>query len=306
MRALVNAPDASDGIELREVEDPVAAANQCVVEVQAASINRGALSLLEVRPDGWRPGQDVAGTVAQSAADGSGPPQGTRVVAWPEQGGWAERMAVPTSHVAALDGGVSPSVAATLPVAGVTALRLVRVPPYLNGARLLVTGATGGVGRFAIELAAAQGAAVTALVRDADRAADLIGLGAADVVEDLAAVDGPFDAVLESVGGDVLSAALRLLAPGGTLMMFGNSSREPAEIDFRTWGGGGARIVQFRIYESGEPPAHGADLALLAGMVADGRLHPLVGLVVDWTRVGGALTALRERRVAGKVVLEVS
>lgn len=305
MRALVNAPGTEGGVELREVPDPEPGPGECLVRVEAVSLNRGELRLLDMRPKGWRPGQDLAGTVVAPAADGTGPPAGARVVGWVDQAGWAERAAVSTGRVAALADGVPPEVGATLPIAGLTALRTLRLAPFLFGARTLVTGAAGGVGRLTVELAALQNAAVTALVGDERRGEGLAELGAAQVVTDLASAEGPFDVVLESVGGEVLSAALRMLAPGGTLVSFGNSSGLPSEIAFGSWGGGGARVVQFRVYESGEPPAFGDDLALLADLVARDVLHPQVGLVEDWHRAGQALRALRERRVNGKAVLRV-
>src|SRR5690606_9014076 len=109
------------------------------VGVEAVAINRGELRLLAARGAGWRPGQAVAGVVLQQAADGSGPPPGERVVAWPEQQGWAEQLAVPTTHLAVLDPRVSFSEAATLPVAGITALRLLRIGGDRRGRRVLVT-----------------------------------------------------------------------------------------------------------------------------------------------------------------------
>jgi NADPH:quinone reductase-like Zn-dependent oxidoreductase len=246
----------------------------------------------------------VAGVVIRAAADGSGPGEGSRVVAWPGQGGWAEQVAVPTTHVAVLAPEVTLSAAATLPVAGVTALRVLRRGGDLAGKRILVTGAAGGVGRFATELAAGGGAAVTAVTADPSRAEGLEALGAAAVVHDIDAADGPFDLVLESVGGKSLEAAVRLIAPGGTVAVYGNSSDSSAQISFGGFRGrAGARIEAFFVYESGEPPAFGEDLQLLADMVAQGSLHPHLGLQVPWTEANAAFAALAQRRVKGKAVL---
>ena len=73
MLAFVNTPSAPLPVELREVAEPQPAADEALVEVHAFSLNRGELALLAMRPEGWRPGQDVAGVVVQAAADGSGP-----------------------------------------------------------------------------------------------------------------------------------------------------------------------------------------------------------------------------------------
>src|SRR5437868_3474982 len=155
MRALVGTGgDSSGPVEMVEVDEPRASQSETVIEVKAMSINRGELRLLGSRARWWRPGQDVAGIVAQQAGDGSGPAVGTRVVALVDQAGWAERVAAPTSRIGVLPDNVSLGQAATLPVAGLTALRALRLGGTLLGRSVLVTGASGGVGHFAVQLAA--------------------------------------------------------------------------------------------------------------------------------------------------------
>lgn len=306
MKALVNKGDGGGGVEMAEVPWPDAAPNEAMIEVRAVSVNRGELRLMKARPPGWRPGQDIAGVVAEAARDGSGPVQGSRVVAWPEQAGWAQRVAVPSSHLAVLAPEVSFAQAATLPVAGVTALRALRIGGDLAGRRVLLTGASGGVGRFAVELAARAGAMVIGVAADDSRAHGLEDLGASGTVHDVADAEGPFDLILESVGGPSLEAAVRQVAPGGAIVIFGNSSGTPASISFGDFGGrAGAKIVSFFVYESGEPPTFGADLQLLADMVAAGTLHPQVGLEASWNDANSAFDALARRRVNGKAVLLV-
>src|SRR3954471_11820714 len=188
-------PAAPGGLDRRELPDPEPGPHDVLVSVRAYAVNRGELSLLEQRPDGWLPGQDVAGVVARAAGDGSGPPEGTRVVGVADGGGWSELVAVPSHRVAALPDSVDFADAAALPVAGLTALRALREAGPLLGRRLLVTGATGGVGSFAVQLGAAAGAHVTALVRRPERADAARALGAHVVVtgDELSAA-GPFHA----------------------------------------------------------------------------------------------------------------
>ena len=102
MLAVVNTPNASTPVELRDVPEPRPAGNEALVEVRAFSLNRGELRLFQIRPEGWRPGQDISGVVAQPAADGSGPKAGERVVALTDNAGWAERTAVPAHRMAVL------------------------------------------------------------------------------------------------------------------------------------------------------------------------------------------------------------
>ncbi len=306
MKALTNRGGGEVAVDVTEVPEPQPAPSEALVEVAAAAINRGELRLLAARPRGWRPGQDVAGVVVRAAADGSGPGEGSPVVAWPEQAGWAQRVAVPTTHLAVLAAEVPLSTAACLPVAGVTALRLLRLGGDPKGKRVLVTGAAGGVGRFAVELAAGAGAAVTAVAASPSRAEGLEELGAETIVNEIEEASGPFQLILESVGGRSLEASVRLVAPGGTIALYGNSSDTAAQISFGDFRGrAGARIEAFFVYESGEPPPFGEDLQLLADMVAQGSLHPHPGLEVPWTEANAALAALAQREVRGKAVLLV-
>jgi NADPH:quinone reductase len=99
MRAYVGTPG---GPELRSVPDPQPAPNEVVVQVEAFSLNRGELGLFAGRPEGWRPGQDIAGRVLAPAGDGSGPAAGRRVVAMVDFDGWAQRVAVPVDRLAPL------------------------------------------------------------------------------------------------------------------------------------------------------------------------------------------------------------
>jgi NADPH2:quinone reductase len=306
MLALVNTPSAPIPVELNEVAEPVPMPGEAVVEVHAFSINRGELALLANRPEGWRPGQDIAGVVVQPAADGSGPEKGTRVVALVDGAGWSQRVAALTARMAALPDNVSFASAATLPVAGLTALRTLRQGGSLLGQRVLITGAAGGVGRFAVQLAALAGAEVTGVVGQPDRAVGLSERGATALVANIQEAEGFFDLILESAGGASLAGAISKVAPGGTIVMFGNSSREQTPISFPNFSGhAGARLLAFFVYESGTPASMGVDLAKLVSLVATGKLTPEIGLEDIWHNLYRAAAALRERKVNGKAVFHI-
>jgi NADPH:quinone reductase-like Zn-dependent oxidoreductase len=207
-----------------------------------------------------------------------------------DQAGWSEHVAAPTSRIGLLPDSVTFAQAATLPVAGLTALRTLRLGGMLLGKRVLVTGATGGVGHFAVQLAEQGGAHVTGTSRDTD----------------LSALDGPFDVILESVGGDSLTTSLKLVARDGIVVLFGNSSGQESSVSFPNFAGHAhARLYAFFIYESGEPPTYGSDLTLLAGEIGAGRLRPYVGLEASWRDPLSALDSLRRRQLEGKAVLVV-
>jgi NADPH:quinone reductase-like Zn-dependent oxidoreductase len=303
MRRLIPTGDASRPVEFAQDAQPAPAPDEALVKVEAFSPNRGETFLLEAPKPGLMPGKDVAGLVVQAAADGSGPPVGTRVVGHPSRGGWAEYAAVPTHSVAVLTGELTTVQAAALPLAGVTALRLLRAVGAVTGRRVLLTGASGGVGHYLTELAAVAGAEVTAVTASAERGVRLRELGAAAIVHDVGEADGPFDVVLESTGGSALGAALARLVPGGMLVWFGQASRTPATVDFFDLLAGPENAVIRHFHYAGAPYAR--DLATLVRLAASGRLHPEIGRTADWSRTAEVLVDLRERRIRGKAVLTI-
>lgn len=305
MQALLPTGDPDRLVEHGEAAEPLPGPGQALVKVEAFSLNRGEVFRLQGPPrPGLRPGKDIAGLVVQAAADGTGPRDGQRVVGHPPDGGWAEYAAVDTDRLAVLPDGISAATAAALPLAGLTALRLLRVAGCVCGHRLLVTGASGGVGHYVTELALRAGARVTALTATPERGKRLAALGAT-VVHDLDDAPGPFHTVMESVGGDTTTRALALLRPRGELIWFGQASREPAVLDFFSFfrGPRSASVRHFH-YEHAEEPYAG-DLAALVGLVAEDRLHPEIGLLADWRHTAHALTELRDRHVTGNAVLTI-
>ena len=306
MRALVAAPGAPGGIELRDVPHPEPLPNQALVEVRAVSLNRGeCVTLRQQTEEGWRPGWDLAGIVVQQAADGTGPAAGARVVGWVNGGSWAERVAVRTGHMAELPDGLDFDVAATLPVAGLTALGTLARGGALLGSRVAITGAAGGVGRFAVQLAHRGGAHVTAIVGRPERAEGLAKLRADEVVVGLELEGEPFNLVLESAGGASLATSIARLAPEGIVVSFGNSSNETTSFDPRVlYRKGGVRIEGYFVtWELLHGRIGSKELSYLASLAATGGLESWIDLRVSWRDAVSAVDALLERRVAGKAVL---
>jgi len=304
MKALANTPKGPAPVAFRDVAEPNPAPHEALIAVHAFSLNRGELTLMRIRPDGWQPGQDVAGVVLKAAADGSGPKEGTRVVGILDWHGWAERAAISTHRLAALPEKVSFGAAASLPVAGLTALRSLRHGAPLLGRRVLITGAAGGVGNLAVQLAAHSGAEVTAIARGA-RGEPLTKLGAHNVIDDIAKAQGKFWLILESAGGASLKAAIGLLEPKATVVIFGNSSGEETTLSFRDFGpANNARIQSFHSFASGPEEAFGPDLALLADLIAKDALKPEIE-EHSWRDFASVAKALGERRVRGKAIFRV-
>jgi len=288
---------------LRDVPEPAPGPDEVLVDVRAFSLNRGELRMLGTAADGWRPGWDFAGTLHSD--DEHGLRAGTRVVGIRRGGTWAERVAVPQGWIAELPDGVSFAQGAALPTAGLAALRMLRMGPAILGRRVLVTGASGGVGRFAIQLAHLGGAEVTALVGSSSaRAAGLGDLGSDEVVSDIGQLRGRYDLILESVGGDTLGRLVTMVDPQGTLVMFGNSSNEPTTFDVRdVYNDALIRLQGFELFFGGDP--FGRDLAYLATLVAEGKLDPQLAGELSWEEMPEAMERLRNRDVAGKIALIV-
>ena len=314
MRALVSDTTAPHA-RLAEVGEPEPRTDQALVAVRAISLNRGEVRRLETLAPEAVTGWDLAGVVTRAAADGSGPPAGARVVGLvnPNEvgagtGAWAQLSAVPTENLAVLPDGVAFEPASALPVAGLTALRSLEIGGFVLGRRVLVTGASGGVGRFAIQLAALAGAHVTAIAR---RTKGLAALGADEIASELTVEDPPgpdFDVVLDAIGGEVLGTALQRVAPEGTVVSFASTVTEPVAFPARELfaRAPGARLHGFYLFaDLAHSRSGGTGLRRLAELLDTGRLDPQVDLVLPWERAGEAITALLDRRVAGKAVLTV-
>jgi NADPH2:quinone reductase len=304
-RAVVVDPEAPGRLVIKSVPDPAPDRGEAVVRVRAISLNRGEVRRSGMAAAGWRPGWDLAGEVERAAADGSGPRAGTRVVGLLNEGAWAERVAVPTHALAELPAKVTLSQAATLPVAGLTALYALAKGGLLLDRRVLVTGATGGVGDFAVQLARLAGAHVTATARRGDQAAALRELGAHEVtVGDEIPASPKYDLILDSVGGRTLGTALSALERGGTCVTFGVSATSEVTFDARNFFVGG-RATLYGLYlfvELAQEPA-GVGLRRLARLVASGQLTPHVSVERPWKEIAQVAQDLMARRYPYKAVL---
>ena len=311
IRAIVVDPEVPGRLAIKEVEAPQAGPSEALVQVEAISLNRGEVLGAMHFEAGWRPGWDLAGTVIKQAANGTGPKVGSRVVGSVGAGAWAEQVAVPTNRLAELPASVTFAQAATLPTAGLTALRALEKGGLLLNKRVLITGSTGGVGLFAHQLARLSGAYVVGTARHARNEALVREAGADEVIvgDDLspARAYGPYDLIIDSVGGKTLESALSLLAPGATCVMLGWSASPEVTMDIskliRT---GRTTLYGLNLSAELDSRARSEDLAKLAQMVARQQLRTPIEVETSWHDIGDVAQRLRQRQFTGKAVLHLS
>jgi NADPH:quinone reductase-like Zn-dependent oxidoreductase len=300
-------------LRIGELPDPNPGRGEVVVAVEASSLNpvdwkirRGDVRLLSGRRFPRVLGTDVAGTVA-SAARGAGWREGDRVYGMTatvlgRPGAHAERVRVAGRRLRRIPEALPFEEAAALPVAGLTAVHGLRGVGPLQGRRVVVVGATGGVGHLALQIARARGAVVTAVCRGAN-AALARELGADDVVdhrrEDLTSSGRRWDVVFDAWGGLGFARASRALEPGGAYATTLALPREWLSFLAHRARGGRARLVS--AHARGRP----ADYAELEALVLDRRVRPVLGAVYPLERAVEAYEASEGHAVRGKIVLRV-
>lgn len=310
MRAVVVDREAPGRLTLASVARPVPGPGESLIRVKAFSLNRGETrTAIADAASGWRPGWDVSGIVERPAIDGSGPPAGAGVVGL-AQAGWAELVALPAERLAVLPQGVAFATASTLPVAGLTARAALTKGGDIQGKKILITGASGGVGTFALQLARRAGAVVTAAIRTAAQEEVVRRLGASNVAvgptPQAAASFGPFDLILESVGGASLAAALEMLAPDATCVLFGASARARSDFNASKFRVGGTSLYGLVLGHELRRSPPSAGLAELGRQVAEGSLVPHIEREAPWADIAAVAQDLIDRRFTGKAVLHIA
>ncbi|MFF5082421.1 NADP-dependent oxidoreductase [Actinoplanes sp. NPDC000266] len=288
MRA-ITAHDRDSGLSLTEMPYPYAAENDVIVRVHAAGFTPGELDWpATFRDRAGRdrapsiPGHDLSGVVAELGPGTTGLTVGQRVFGltdWARNGTLAEYTAVEARNLAPLPAGIAHTVAAALPISGLTAWQGLFDHGHLRtGQTVLIHGAAGSVGSVAVQLAREAGARVIATGRPAHRDVAL-GLGAHAFLETAALEEaGEVDVVLDVLGGEVLARSAALVRPGGALVTIAEPF--PGAVFF---------IV--------EPDR--VRLADLAERVRTGRLTPLVGTVQSLGSFTGRVRGVVEVRAEG-------
>jgi NADPH:quinone reductase-like Zn-dependent oxidoreductase len=290
------------GLTLTDLPYPHAAENDVIVAVHAAGFTPGELEW----PGTWTdragrdrtpsvPGHELSGVVVELGYGTSGLTVGQRVFGltdWTRNGSLAEYTAVEARNIAPLAADIDYTVAAALPISGLTAWQGLFVHAGLStGQTVVIHGAAGGVGSIAVQLAREVGASVigTGLTDDRDV---VLGLGVQEFLDltiDPVECIGQVDVVFDVIGGDVLKRSTALIRPGGTLVTIAS----PPPVQPKD-----GRAVFFVV----EPDR--AQLADLAQRVRDGRITPIVGAVRPLTEAADAFA--RHRHTPGKTIIQVA
>lgn len=325
MKAVVcNSFEGPEALVVEELPEPEAGAGEVVIEVSAAAVSFMDHLLVsggyQMRPQTpFAPGTDAAGRVIAVGADVNDLAVGDRVIGSGWYGAYAQRMVLKAARCAKLPAAVDDAVAATIPYAYVTAHHaLVGRAALRPGETVLVTGATGGVGLAALDVAAMHGARVIAVVGDAAKAplareygaSAVIDLSSEDLrerVRDLTGGSG-VDVCFEALGGEVFLTMGRLMAPGGRLMPIGFASGEIPALPMNLPLLKAYSVVGVFMGAWADRDASGSRATLQAVIdgVAAGRLNPKVDRVLPLERAAEAMALIAERKVRGRVVLDVA
>ncbi|WP_235206367.1 NAD(P)-dependent alcohol dehydrogenase [Actinomadura welshii] len=312
-----------DVLTLKDVDEPAIAPDEVLVRVRAASVNpydwrhvgadpklvRLSIGLRRPRP-GLVAGADLAGVVERVGDDVTGLRPGDEVFGEVRLGSFAETVAVPQDRLAVKPGRLTFEQAASVSMAGHTALQGLRdVGKISAGQRVLIIGASGGIGTFAVQLAKTFGAEVTGVC--STRNVELVrSLGADDVVdysrEDVLRRDERYDLVMDIVGNRSLAALRRVLTPGGTLVIVGGiASRRggllgPAAQVVR--GALTSPFVSQRIATVSWKP-NSADLRFLAGLMENEQVAPVIDRTYPFAEIPDALRYIERGHARGKVAI---
>ncbi|GAA1198937.1 NADPH:quinone oxidoreductase family protein [Pseudonocardia alaniniphila] len=313
--------DGPAAVEVRDVPEPQRRADEVLIEVRAAGVNfpdvLQSKGLYQYRPDlPFVLGSEVAGVVRE-APDGSPLQPGQRVVAFAGTGAFAEVVAVNADHVLPLPDEVSFAAGACLPMNYLTAHFALLVRGHLQaGQTVLVHGAAGGVGTACIQLAAALGARVVAVVSTTEKAEVARAAGAhetvladgfRDAVKSLTAGAG-VDLVVDPVGGDRFTDSLRCLAPAGRLLVIGFTAGEIPTVRVNRLLLNNIDVVGvgWGAYALARPGYLAEQWAELEPHLRSGALDPVISETFPLVQAADALARIDERKVTGKVVLETS
>lgn len=320
MKAMIYTQYGSpDQLRLADVPKPTPKANEVLVKIHATSINSADVRLMHGKPfmirlagyGVFKPkyqilGSDIAGQVEQVGHEVTAFQPGDRVYGDLSNvglGGFAEYVAVQASALAPIPQDLTFEEAAALPMAGITALQAIQKAQLQAGERVAINGATGGVGTFAVQIARAFGADVTAIA-STTKLAMLLELGATTVIdyarEDFTTHAGRYDVILGINGYHPLRHYARALKPNGRYVMVGGTDAQIFEallLSPFTPKPDGKRLISFTSKSTSEA------LQTLSALVESGKVKPIIERCYPLTDLADALRLLEAGHARGKVII---
>jgi NADPH:quinone reductase-like Zn-dependent oxidoreductase len=321
MKAIVHSRyGPPDALELKDIDQPVVSDDAVLVRVHAAAVGKG--DWLTVRglpyvarmryglrkPKHPVPGFDVAGRIEAVGSNVTELQSGDEVFGWCD-GSFAEYASVPEAQLARKPANLTFEQAAAVPISGFAALQALRDTGGVQpGQKVVIIGASGGVGSFAVQLAKAFGAQVTGVC--STKSLDLVrSIGADHVVDytqqDFTQTGERYDLILEMAGNRSLSDLRRALTPKGTLVLVGGSGGR--------WFMGTGRTLRAVVtspfvgqrLRSFFSKPRGADLVVLKELIDAGKLSPVIDRTFPLTEAPEAISYVGERSTQGKTVITV-
>ena len=306
-------------LEMGRMPDPDCGPGEVEIMVKACGVNFADLLLIsgryQLRPEQpFIPGMEVAGRVIRVGSEIDTIGVGDKVAAYVKYGGYADRVVAPVAQVAVIPESVSSTAAAAFPVSYGSAQLAFDRASLASGEMVLIGGAGGAVGTACIELAVQRGAIVIACVGDREKEDMARACGASHVVssrsrsllQDLTAIaPNGIDVIVDPVGGNFFEDSLRALGFGGRLVVLGFASGKVSSLRLNHLLVKHQSIVgsSFGLSCIREPEAVAARWPALIEMLEHGRIKPRVSRTLPFSELPKALALLKERKVAGRVVL---
>ena len=309
-----------DVLEYEEIDKPTPKDDEVLIRVHAASVNpfdryliRGEPYLVRFivglsRSKVKRPGVDVSGLVEATGRKVTRFRPGDEVFG-SCRGSFAEYVCAPESALVTKPGNVTFEQAASVPVAGYTALQALRNKGHVRaGQKVLINGASGGVGTFAVQIAKSFGADVTGVC--STRKGEMVrSIGADQVIdytrEDFTRSGRLYDLILDNAGNHSLSALRRVLTPGGTCVIVGGSYRGAIPLLARLIGAIGSSPFSSRKVAIVSARRNKEDLAILRDLMEAGKVTPVVDRVYRLSEAAQAVQYLEQGHARGKVVIAI-
>jgi NADPH:quinone reductase-like Zn-dependent oxidoreductase len=324
---------APEVLQYVSLPDPQPGSGEILLKVEAAAVNYSDIARRNnaiypfPTPLPFIPGSEVAGTVAALGDGVDGPPLGTSVFALAGQGsgGYADYVATPAAQVIPMPPGISMDDAVSLPVAGTTAMLLIREVANLQpGETIFIPAAAGGVGSFLVQLAKLHKAGCVIGAASPSKFETVRALGA-DHVVDYTQADWAVqvnqltqgrgvDVLLEMSGGSSFAQGLRCLAPFGRVVIYGMSSGTPLDFDaqsiehffYRPSLNQSIHVLNLGLWFGMRPQLAGKAMGDMIGLVASGQIKAPTPMLLPLSQAAAAHRLMESRQSTGKLVLKPS